>query len=91
MKPLLGFVALALWIGVLASAVGVVYAEHLERKYVFAVEKAVQHHDELEIERERLQLEEAALAAHGRVDGMARSRLQMVVPSAGDVTLVTLP
>ena len=91
MKPLLGFIALALWIGVLVSAVGVVYAEHLERKYVFAAEKAVQHHDELEIERERLQLEEAALAAHGRVDGMARSRLQMVAPNAGNVTLVTLP
>jgi len=76
MKPFFGLVALVLWIGVLASAVGVVYAEHLERKYVFAVEKAVQHHDELDIERERLQLEEASLASHGRVDGMARSRLQ---------------
>ena len=91
MKALFGFVALVLWIGVLASAVGVVYAEHLERKYVFAAEKAQQHHDELEIERERLQLEEASLASHGRVDGMARSRLQMVAPSAGNVTLVTLP
>jgi cell division protein FtsL len=91
MKPFFGLVALVLWIGVLASAVGVVYAEHLERKYVFAVEKAVQHHDELDIERERLQLEEASLASHGRVDGMARSRLQMVAPSAGSVTLVTMP
>ena len=91
MKPVLGFVVLALWLGSLASAIGVVYAEHLERKYVFAVEKAVQHHDELEVERERLQLEEAALASHGRVDGLARSRLQMVAPGAGNVTLVTLP
>jgi cell division protein FtsL len=81
--------AALLWVGCLASAVGVVYAEHLERKYVFAAEKAVQHHDELEIERERLQLEEAALAAHGRVDGMARARLQMVAPGAGNVILVT--
>ena len=91
MKTSLGLVALVLWIGVLASAVSVVYAEHLERKYVFATEKAAQHHDELEIERERLQLEEAALASHGRVDGIARTRLQMVAPSTGGVTLVTLP
>lgn len=91
MKPMLGFVALVLWLGSLASAIGVVYAEHLERKYVFAVEKAVQHFDELDIERERLQLEEAALASHGRVDDIARTRLQMVTPSAGNVTLVTLP
>ncbi|HES77264.1 MAG TPA: cell division protein FtsL [bacterium] len=91
MKPALVFIALGLWLGSLASAVAVVYAEHLERKYVFAVEKAVQHHDELEIERERLQLEEASLASHGRVDSMARSRLQMVAPSAGNITLVRLP
>ena len=91
MKSALVFLALGLWLGSMASAVGVVYAEHLERKYVFAVEKAVQHHDELDIERERLQLEEAALASHGRVDGMARTRLQMVAPSTGGVTLVTLP
>jgi cell division protein FtsL len=89
MKALLGFITLALWMGVLASAVGVVYAKHLERKYVLAVEKAVQHRDELEIERERLQLEEAALAAHGRVDSMARQRLQMVAPGANNVVLVT--
>ena len=91
MNASLGLVALALWLGVLASAVGVVYAEHLERKYVFAIEKATQHRDELGIERERLQLEEAALASHGRVDSMARTRLQMVAPSTGGVTLVTLP
>ena len=91
MKSALVFLALGLWLGSMASAVGVVYAEHLERKYVFAVEKAVQHHDELDIERERLQLEEAALASHGRVDSIARSRLQMVAPGAGNVTLVTLP
>ena len=91
MKSVMVFLALGLWLGSMASAMGVVYAEHLERKYVFAAEKAVQHRDELDIERERLQLEEAALASHGRVDGIARSRLQMVAPGAGNVTLVTLP
>ena len=91
MKATLVFPALGLWLGSMASAVGVVYAEHLERKYVFAVEKAMQHRDELEIERERLQLEEAALASHGRVDGLARARLQMVAPNAANVILVTQP
>lgn len=91
MKTSLTGVAVMLWLASLASAIGVVYAEHLERKYVFAVEKASQHRDELEIERERLQLEEAALASHGRVDGMARARLQMTTPAAGNVILVNLP
>mgnify|MGYP003613738379 CR=1 FL=1 len=57
MNASLAGVAIVLWLGSLASAVAVVYAEHLERKYVFAVAKAVQHHDDLEIERERLELE----------------------------------
>ena len=91
MNRVLVLTALTLWLGALASAVGVVYAEHLERKYVFAVEKAVQHYDELDIERERLQLEEAALAAHGRVDALARTRLQMLAPGAGNIILVTQP
>ena len=81
-------VAMLLWGGCLLSALGVVHAEHLERKYVVAQEKAVQHRDELEIEWERLQLEEASLAAHGRVDGLARERLQMGVP--GRDALVTV-
>ncbi len=81
-------IAIALWIGCLLSSLGVVHAEHLERKYVLAQEKAVQHRDELEIEWEQLQLEEAALAAHGRVDELARSRLLMGVP--GRDALVTV-
>ena len=81
-------VALLLWVGCLVSAIGVVQAEHRERKYVFALEKAVQHRDELEIEWERLQLEEAALADHGRVDALARERLQMSPPGRDAVVMV---
>jgi cell division protein FtsL len=81
-------VALLLWIACLLSAIGVVQAEHRERKYVLALEKAVQHRDELEIEWERLQLEEAALAAHGRVDALARERLRMGPPGHDAVVMV---
>ncbi|HET19428.1 MAG TPA: cell division protein FtsL [Chromatiales bacterium] len=81
-------VALLLWVGCLVSAIGVVQAEHRERKYVIAHEKAVQHRDELEIEWERLQLEEAALADHGRVDALARERLQMSPPGRDAVVMV---
>ncbi|MEW6446111.1 MAG: cell division protein FtsL [Pseudomonadota bacterium] len=84
MKP----IALLLWLGCLLSALGVVHAEHLERKYVLAAEKAMQHRDELNIEWERLQLEEASLASHGRVDDLARSRLQMQVPGRESVVTV---
>ncbi|MDM7322104.1 MAG: cell division protein FtsL [Gammaproteobacteria bacterium] len=81
-------VALLLWVGCLLSAIGVVQAEHRERKYVLAYEKAIQHRDELEIEWERLQLEEAALAAHGRVDALARERLHMAPPRREAVLIV---
>lgn len=81
-------VALLLWVGCLLSAIGVVQTEHRERKYVLALEKAIQHRDELEIEWERLQLEEAALAAHGRVDAIARERLRMAPPGRDAVLMV---
>lgn len=80
--------AVLLWIGCLVSAVAVVQAEHRERKYVLALEKAMQHRDELEIEWERLQLEEAALAAHGRVDALARERLHMAPPARETMIMV---
>ncbi|MGK0674306.1 MAG: cell division protein FtsL [Halothiobacillaceae bacterium] len=80
--------ALLLWVGCLLSAIGVVQAEHRERKYVLAQERALQHRDELEIEWERLQLEEAALAAHGRVDTIARERLRMAPPRHDAVIMV---
>lgn len=81
-------VALLLWVGCLLSAIGVVQAEHRKRKYVLAQEEAIQHRDELEIEWERLQLEEAALAAHGRVDAIARERLRMAPPGRDAVSMV---
>lgn len=81
-------IAVLLWVGCLLSAIAVVQAEHRERKYVLAQEKAMQHRDELEIEWERLQLEEAALAAHGRVDALARERLHMVPPSREGMVMV---
>jgi len=80
--------ALLLWIGCLLSAIAVVQTEHLERKYVLAHEKAVQHRDELETEWARLQLEEAALAAHGRVDALARERLHMGPPRRDAMVMV---
>lgn len=73
------FVAL-LWVGCLASAMGAVYAEFMQRKYVLAHEQAVQHRDELEIEWERLRIEESSLAAHARIDRVARERLHMRAP-----------
>jgi len=81
-------IAIALWIGCLLSSLGVVHAEHRERKYVLAQEEAVQHRDELEVDWARLQLEEASLASHGRIDGLARARLQMSAPAHDCVVTV---
>ncbi len=80
--------ALLLWLGCLVSALAVVHAEHQVRKHVLAQEQAVAQRDELLAERERLLLEEAALAAHGRVDRLARERLGMIPPPPAAVVMV---
>ena len=73
---------------VLGSALGVVYSQHSSR-LLFAEVQSLQHQlDELEIEWGRLELEQSAWSAHGRIEGLARQRLQMRIPTIDEVRVV---
>jgi cell division protein FtsL len=73
---------------VLASATAVVYAKYASRKHFVELEQLRSERDAVEVEWGRLQLEQGAWATHGRVERVARKRLQMRMPSSSEVLVV---
>ena len=70
------------------TALGVVYSQH-ESRLLFAEIQRLQHKvDELEIEWGRLELEQSALAANGRIEQTARERLDMRIPVIDEVRVI---
>ncbi len=77
-----------LWVAVLGSALGVVYAKHEARSRFNELQKLTQQRDDLDIEWGQLQLEQSTWATHGRVERVARDELRMVIPQASDLRIV---
>jgi cell division protein FtsL len=73
-------VPMALAFLVIVSAVAVVQVKHRNRTLNNELEQARLEHDRLDLEWAQLQLEQATLAQHGRVDQLARSQFGMVEP-----------
>ena len=72
----------------IATAIGVVYARHQHRLLFVELSRLEKARDELNIEFGRLQLEQATVAESNRIDQVARVRLGMKFPEAGDVVVV---
>jgi cell division protein FtsL len=77
-----------LWLAVLASAAGVVYARHQARTMFVRLEKLNAQRDSLEMESGRLQLEQSAWSANAFVERVANAKLQMNLPQTRDVRIV---
>ena len=71
-----------------ASAPGVVAAQHHARKLFTALEREQTRAHGLEVEWGQLQLEQSTWAAHGRVEKLARERLGLRPPVAGQVVVL---
>ena len=82
------FLLVALILASIASAIGVVYARHRHRLLFVELAKLEKVRDELNIEFGRLQLEQATVAESNRIDQIARLRLGMKFPEAGDIVVV---
>lgn len=82
------FLMVVLILGGIASAIGVVYARHRHRLLFVELSQLEKVRDELNIEFGRLQLEQATVAESNRIDQIARVRLGMKFPEAGDVVVV---
>jgi cell division protein FtsL len=82
--------ALALLVlGVIASAIGVVYARHRHRQAFIQLSALERARDELNIEFGRLQLEQATWAETGRIEQVARDQLGMRTPQAAEIVVLT--
>ena len=77
-----------LWVAVLASALGVVYAKHEARSRFYELQQLVKARDDLDIEWGQLQLEQSTWATHGRVERVAHDELGMITPAAADLRIV---
>ena len=75
----------------LASALGAVASQHKARKLFSEIEREQERMRGLEVEWGQLQLEQSTWAAHARIEKIARERLHMRPPAAGQVLAVEVP
>lgn len=62
---------------VLVSALAVVYAKHQNRTLYAELAELQKQRDVMEVEWGRLQLEQSTWATHGRIEKIARQKLNM--------------
>lgn len=79
---------LLLVVAVISTALGVVYTQHQSRKLFVELEQQRKKQDQLDAEWGRLQLEQGTLATPGRIENMARERLEMALPGDNEVVIV---
>jgi cell division protein FtsL len=72
---------------VLATATGVVYAKYASRKHFVELQQLRAERDAVEVQWGRLQLEQSTWATHGRVERIARKRMEMHIPRAEEVVV----
>jgi cell division protein FtsL len=77
-----------LWVAVLGSSLGVIYAKHEARNRFYELQQLTRARDDLDIEWGQLQIEQSTLARHGRVEQAARDQLRMTIPQTGDLRIV---
>jgi cell division protein FtsL len=87
-RKLLPIVIPLLWLGVLGSAVQVIYTRHRARDMFVHLEKLNSERDSLEMEWGRLQLEQSYWSSHAFVERVANAKLQMNLPQTRDVRIV---
>lgn len=77
-----------LLLAVIASAITVVYSKHQSRKLFVALQRLESDRDQMNIEWGQLQLEQSTWATHGRIEELARGKLNMTMPDPNAVVIV---
>jgi len=72
----------------MSSAIGVIYSKHQTRKIFVNLQKIHKQIDELNIEWGQLQLEQSAWSSDGRIEKIARKKLQMTLPKANEILYI---
>ena len=78
-----------LWIAVLASAIAVARTRHESRTLFVELERLSAERDELNIEFNRLQLEQSTWSNHGFVERTASEQQDMYLPRPDEIQFVS--
>jgi cell division protein FtsL len=82
------FIVVVLFFAVMASAILLVYSRHETRKKFVELGQLHKQMAALDTEWGRLQLEQSAWSGHSRIEQIARTRLNMVLPKPGSVVFI---
>jgi len=85
---MLWIMVVILILATMGSAIGVIYSKHQTRKMFVSLQKLHKQIDELNIEWGQLQLEQSAWSSHGRIEKIARNKLQMTLPKANEILYI---
>jgi cell division protein FtsL len=77
-----------LGLAIVLSATGVVYAKYASRINFAELESIRTKRDAVDVEWGRLQLEQSTWATHGRVEKIAREKLNMRIPLVEEVKVI---
>ena len=83
----IGWISL-LALAVVVTAIACVYARHESRKQFTHLQSLIADRDNLEVEWGKLKIEQSTWSTHGRVEQLAREKMQMLNPVQKDVTVV---
>jgi len=81
---------LILFFALMFSALGLVNAQHKARKFYIELEQLNQAEKQYNQEYGQLQLEQSTWAMHSRIEKIAAQQLQMQVPDAKRIQIVSL-
>ncbi len=81
-------VLLLLGCAVMASALAVVYSKYQSRTLFVELQALNKARDAMDIEWGQLQLEQSTWTDNGRIEGIARSHLGMLVPETNQIVVV---
>ena len=74
---------------ILATALSVVWVKHESRKLFATLQRLERMRDDLNVEWGQLQLEQSTWATDGRIESLVRKQLQMDLPRAEEIVVVT--
>ncbi len=75
-------------LAVVSSALAVVWSKHENRRAFTELQNLYSERDAMQTEWGQLQLEQGVWATHGRIETLARERLQMEPPAANAVVII---
>ena len=78
-----------LFLVLIAAALGVITSQHKARKLYIELQQQEDSAKQYEIEWGQLQLEQSTWAMHSRIEQIAERRLNMQVPDATRIQVVT--